>query len=457
MFYESELIRYEKDLLSDRAQSDPHALLLNIIEIHNGLIAAGKSGILALAESLQRICILMKPYLRSSDIDEDLAIAIVETFPIGREVSEDILYCDVASHRISNALISNITSQVGFFEEPEPRAFSSIMVHLHESQNWSALIEFLNMAKNKESFEDGNVTHALHSYIGSDYPEDNNEVKQWFIDNQDLYRYSTHYYSGYSLKSAFELKELGYGDLARSIARDVGHKSNGWELIQRQNTFGINLEEREIFDYCGQRKIDDESLVNYLLFCKEGCDHLQLSKLSFNSWPTWNDDKISEVDDNRYQQVVSFFAEHNSSVSALYKLERQVREHKPELAQSLMRQTLMSSLPHFADDLTALVQWWELARQYLNPDQVEPHAAIFTAAIEAGNCHLMYERIQVLMTDVEGLQRFVDPALLARKIDESWSNAPKSVHMHLQRNVPKSIAQLSNCLQRVRLEQDFDL
>jgi hypothetical protein len=457
MFYESELIRYEKDLLGDCVQSDPYALLMNIIEIHNGLTIAGKSGILALAESLQRISILMKSYLRSSDIDEYLAIAIVEAFPIGREVSDDILYCGVASHRISNALISNITNQVGFFEEPEPRAFSSIMEHLHESKNWSTLIDFLNLAKNKESFENSHVTHALHSYIRNDYPEDNNQVKKWFIENQDLYRHTTHCYSEYSLRNSFELNELGYNDLARSVARGVGYKSHGWELIQRQATFGISLEEREIFDYCDKRRIDDESLINYLLFCKEECDHLFLSKLSFWSWPTWNDDKISGVDDNRYQQVVNFFAEHVSSVSALSKLERQVREHKPELAQSLMRQALMSSLPRFADDLTALVHWWELARQYLHPDQVEPHAAILTAAIEAGNCHLMHDRIQALMTDAEGLQRFVDPALLARIIDESWNKAPKSVHMHLQQNVPKSIAQLSNYLQRLRLEQDFDL
>ena len=104
MFYESELIRYEKDLLGDRPSGDPYALLMNISEIHNSLTVAGKSGILALAESLQRINILMKSFLRSSDIDEDLAIAIVEAFPLGREVSEDILYCGVASHRISNAL-----------------------------------------------------------------------------------------------------------------------------------------------------------------------------------------------------------------------------------------------------------------------------------------------------------------------------------------------------------------
>lgn len=457
MIYECDLETIENALFDPGSKDNKLEKIAQLCDLHEALVQLRGQGFFMLARSLDRIGKLINECLNPEEMDSEVLACILDNFPISLEHAEEILSYDTLPHPVSNAVIKNITGQMGFYEDPKLGILSSIIDHFHSTQNWASLLSFLDTAKDKELFFSSNLAISLHSFLFDNLTDDNNDINEWFRKNESILSITAHRYGGYKMKHAFSYLENGYRDLAREIAKHQARTATQRELIKRQEVFGINLSPREIFDILGNRSISDDVLIHYMLFCEEPCNSLMLDSLTFSAWPNWNNDEIDKVPLERYQQVMSYVVCHARGTHLLFGLLDQALTLRPDVSREFMSDMLVKAAFHYEGSANDLIEWWRICKNVVKPEEAAPLKDVFNFAIELSAPALNYMKLQGLLTDSEGLQQFVDADLLGKVADKSWERLSAATRTFLQQNVPESIAMHSNNLQRARLERDIGL
>lgn len=457
MIYECDLETIENALFDSSKNEKMLDNIAQLSDAHEALAQLRGQGFFMLARSLDRVGKMVTECLNPDEMDHEVLTCIIENFPLSLEHAEEILSWDTLSHDVSNAVIKNITEQVGFYDNPKLGILSTIIDHFHSTKNWPSLLSFLETAKDKELFYSSNLALSLHSFLFDNLPDDNKEISQWFRKNESILSITAHRYSGYKMKHAFAYLRNGYPDLAREIAKHQARTATQRELVTRQKVFGIDLSSREIFDILGNRAISDDTLIHYMLFCEEPCKPLMLGSLTFSSWPNWNDDEIDKVPLERYQQVMSYVVCHSKGTHLLFNLLNQALTLRPDVSREFMSDMLINATSRYADSPSDLIDWWRLCKTVVTPDEALTLKDMLDSAFEMSDESLNNTKLQGLLTDPDGLQQFIEPQLLGLIADRHWGRLSSATRVFFQQNVPESIAKHSNNLQRARLEREIGL
>ncbi len=460
MIIDDDLIRIENALFESSNSADKYELITQLVEIHQSLAQNVTQGFHMLARSLDRIGKSIRSVSRSDEMDMHVLACALQHFPISPEHAEEILYWESMPHFVSDALVNNIKQQHGFFEAPNRTLFSNIIEHLYSSQNWNTLLAFLDESRDKDALYSADICLKLHYIILNNlnnFEDIEKPFTDWLKNNESWIAHAAYRFSAYRMRHAFAYLELGFVHIATEIAKVQANSAINGELIKRQTLLNIDVAQKELFNYRGDKNISDGELIHYLLFSKNPIDSLLHENLSFSSWPSLSHDFIQEVSRARYCKVLDFVLPKAKSTIVISDIVRQCRSARKDIDPDFLEDLILQCADNFSDSFSDLLDWWSTSRQVVSQDRVAMLNPLLESAIQTSGLALRPMKLRQFLTDADGLLKFINPQICGWLVDQHWPKLSHQDRLFLRESVSESIIQQSNYLQRDRLERDIGL